>query len=231
MLSVAPAITLLITSRARLNVQGEAIFPLGGLPVAPSTSIGMSAAPADVTDAESSAIDLFVQRARRVRPDFTLTPETLPAVTRICELVQGLPLGIELAAAWADVLGPAEIAAEIERSLDFLAADWRDAPERQQSLRAVFDASWLRLDDAAQAILQALTVFHAPFERQAAQVVADATIQTLRVLVNESWLQHDSADRFSMHELMRQYVAEILTRNPSGWRRYPAVRPDRLPAP
>jgi predicted ATPase len=160
-----------------------------------------------------------VQRARRVRPDFILAPALLPAVTRICELVQGLPLGIELAAAWADVLGPAEIAAEIERSLDFLAADWRDVPERQQSLRAVFDASWMRLDAATQGTLQALTVFHAPFERQAAQAVAGATIQTLRILVNESWLQRDTADHFSLHELMRQYVAEILARDPSAWRR------------
>src|SRR5262249_8979361 len=167
----------------------------------------------------SSAVDLFAQRARRVRPDFILTPQILPAVTHICELVQGLPLGIELAAAWADVLAPLEIAGEIERSLDFLAADWRDVPERQHSLRAVFDASWMRLDAATRDILRALTVFHAPFERQAAQAVADATIQTLRVLVNESWLQRDTADRFHMHELMRQYVAEILAREPAAWRR------------
>ena len=219
MLTTAPGVTLLITSRARLNVQGEAIFPVGGLPTAPITGIEVSATSGGSTDGASSAVDLFEQRARRVRPAFILSPELLPAVTRICELVQGLPLGIELAAAWADVLAPVEIAAEIERSLDFLAADWRDVPERQHSLRAVFDASWMRLDAAARDILQALTVLHAPFERQAAQAVAGATIQTLRVLVNESWLQRDTADRFQMHELMRQYVAEILTREPSTWRR------------
>jgi predicted ATPase/DNA-binding SARP family transcriptional activator len=219
MLIKAPGVALLITSRARLNVQGEAIFPLGGLPIAPIAEREASATPQGTTDGASRAVDLFAQRARRVRPDFALTPENLPAVTRICELVQGLPLGIELAAAWADLLAPGEIATEIERSLDFLAADWRDVPERQQSLRAVFDASWARLDAAARNALQALTVFHAPFERQAAQAVAGATIQTLRVLVNESWLQRDTADRFSMHELMRQYVAEILARDPAAWRR------------
>jgi predicted ATPase/DNA-binding SARP family transcriptional activator len=217
---MAPGITLLITSRARLNVQGEAIFSVGGLPIAPIIGLEVNAPSRVHTDGASSALDLFVQRARRVQPDFILAPALLPAVTRICELVQGLPLGIELAAAWADMLGPAEIAAEIERSLDFLAADWRDVPERQQSLRAVFDASWVRLDAATQGILQALTVFHAPFERQAAQAVAGTTIQTLRVLVNESWLQRDTADRFSLHELMRQYVAEILARDPSAWRCY-----------
>jgi predicted ATPase/tetratricopeptide (TPR) repeat protein len=219
MLTMAPGVTLLITSRARLNVQGEAIFPVGGLPIAPITGLEVSTTSGDSTGGASSAVDLFAQRAGRVRPDFILSPEILPAVTRICELVQGLPLGIELAAAWADVLTPVEIAAEIERSLDFLAADWRDVPERQHSLRAVFDASWMRLDAATRDILQALTVFHAPFERQAAQAVAGATIQTLRILVNESWLQRDTADRFHMHELMRQYVAEILAREPSAWRR------------
>ncbi len=219
MLTTAPGVTLLITSRARLNVQGEAIFPVGGLPIAPIIGLEVNATSGVRTDGASSALDLFAQRARRVRPAFILAPALLPAVTRICELVQGLPLGIELAAAWADVLAPVEIAAEIERSLDFLAADWRDVPERQQSLRAVFDASWMRLDAAAQDTLQALTVFHAPFERRAAQAVAGATIQTLRVLVNESWLQRDTADRFHMHELMRQYVAEILAREPSAWRR------------
>lgn len=146
-----------------------------------------------------------------------LAPELLTAVTRISELVQGLPLGIELAAAWADVLAPVEIAAEIERSLDFLAADWRDVPERQHSLRAVFDASWMRLGATAQDTLQALSVFHAPFERQAAQAVTGATLQTLRVLVNESWLQRDSADCFQMHELTRQYVGERLAREPAAW--------------
>jgi predicted ATPase/tetratricopeptide (TPR) repeat protein len=219
MLTLAPGVTLLITSRARLNVQGEAVFAVAGLPVAPSAGLEARATPGGGAGRASSAVDLFAQRARRVRPDFILTPEILPAVTRICELVQGLPLAIELAAAWAHVLAPLEIAAEIERSLDFLAADWRDVPERQHSLRAVFDASWMRLDAAARDTLQALTVFHAPFERAAAQAVAGATIQTLRVLVNESWLRRDTADRFHMHELMRQYVAEILAREPSAWRR------------
>jgi predicted ATPase/DNA-binding SARP family transcriptional activator len=219
MLSTAPGVTLLITSRARLNVQGEAIFLVGGLPIAPIPEPDISVVPKPSTGGASSAVDLFAQRAQRVRPNFMLTPENQAAVARICELVQGLPLGIELAAAWADVLAPVEIAAEIERSLDFLAADWRDVPERQQSLRAVFDASWMRLDAASRDTLQALTVFHAPFERQAAQAVANTTIQTLRVLVNESWLQRDTADRFSMHELMRQYVAEILARDLSMWQR------------
>jgi DNA-binding SARP family transcriptional activator/predicted ATPase len=219
MLTLSPGLTLLITSRARLNLQGEAIFPVGGLLIAPITRLEANATSRGSAGGRSGAIDLFAQRARRIRPDFILTPEILPAVTHICELVQGLPLGIELAAAWADVLAPVDIAAEIERSLDFLAADWRDVPERQHSLRAVFDASWMRLDAATRDILQALTVFHAPFERRAAQAVAGATIQILRVLVNESWLQRDATDRFHMHDLMRQYVAEILAREPSAWRR------------
>jgi DNA-binding SARP family transcriptional activator/predicted ATPase len=219
LLAAAPGVTLVITSRVRLNVHGETVFLVGGLPIAPSTALEASATSEGSADGAASAVDLFVQRARRVRPDFTLTSESLPPVVRICELVQGLPLGIELAAAWADVLSPVEIVGEIERSLDFLAADWRDIPERQQSLRAVFDASWTRLNTAARDTLKALTVFHAPFDRQAAQVVAGATIQNLRVLVNESWLQRDATDRFLMHELMRQYVAEILEHEPSAWRR------------
>jgi len=211
-LTAAPQVKLLVTSRVRLNVQGEHGFVVAGMEV-PELPPGRR----DIAEGYS-AMQLFQQSARRARPDFVLTPDDLRAVARICRLVHGMPLGIELAAAWMEMLSPAEIAAEIEQSLDFLETEWRNIPERQHSLRAVFDASWKLLDDHERSALEALTVFQGAFAREAAQYVAGASLKTLRALVNQSWLQPEGG-RFKIHDLLRQYAAEKLQADPSAWRR------------
>ena len=119
-----------------------------------------------------------------------------------------MPLGILLAAAWVEVLSPQEIAAEISRSLDFLASELRDMPERQRSIRAVFASSWQRLSSAEQGVFMRLAVFRGGLTRAAAQTVAQASLPMLSALVSGSLLRRDSGGRYQVHELLRQYAEE-----------------------
>jgi predicted ATPase/DNA-binding SARP family transcriptional activator len=198
----AAGLTILATSRERLNLQAEWLVEVGGMPLPQSEST------ADIED--SSAVDLFVQSARRVRPDFALATADRPAVTRICQLVEGMPLAIELAAAWLRVLTCAEVAREIEQSLEFLTTALRDIPERHRSLRAVFDHSWDLLSPAEQRVFRGLAVFRGGFRRDAAEHVAGASLPLLAALVDKSLLRKSVAGRYDMHELVRQHAIEKL---------------------
>ncbi|HSR31205.1 MAG TPA: protein kinase [Anaerolineae bacterium] len=213
-LQTATEVKILITSRARLNVQGETLFHLAGMDYPEPLPAAEAETPEGALD--YSAVKLFLQSARRVRPGFELADDDLRYVTRICRLVQGMPLGILLAAAWLTMLSPAEIAdqisGEIAASLDFLETDQRDVPDRQRSMRAVFDHSWNLLTEREQAVMQALSVFRGGFSREAAHQVADATLHELRSLVDKSLLGRDPAGRYRIHELLRQYAADKLRR-------------------
>ena len=220
LLAAAPEVKLLVTSRASLQVQGEHLYPVQGLQVPPGPLARLGAKPADqVEDPDQAAhlyssIALFRQGAQQVRPGFELRAEDLAPVAQICRLVEGMPLGILLAAAWVEVLSPVEIAAEIERSLDFLETGRRDAPVRQRSIRAVFDYSWHLLDERERDIFQGLAVFYGGFSHQAALAVTGATPRDLLSLVNKSFLQPASAGRYGLHELLRQYALERLDAAP-----------------
>jgi predicted ATPase/class 3 adenylate cyclase len=200
----AAHVRVLSTSRARLKVQGEHLFYLEGMDV-PDWKTPEEAL-------KNSAVRLFLQSARRARPGFELAAADLKYVARICRLVGGMPLGILLAAGWLTMLTPAEIEAEIEAGLDFLETDLRDVPERQRSMRAVFDHSWDFLTMQEQAVMQALSVFRGGFTREAGQQVTGATLRELRALVDKSLLQPDPAGRYGIHELLRQYAAGRLRR-------------------
>src|SRR5262249_15232915 len=138
----ADKLKLLVTSREPLDIQEEWVFDVQGLPTP------LSATPHEVE--ASSAARLFQQRARQARAGYALSAEDIPAVVRICQLVGGVPLGIELAATWMRTLSCHEIADEIQRNLDFLATRARDVPERHRSIRAVFDQSWALLSAEEQ---------------------------------------------------------------------------------
>jgi predicted ATPase/DNA-binding SARP family transcriptional activator len=201
-LAQAGGIKLLVTSRQRLDLQEEWSFALG--------EFNLPAAPTAEEMENSSAVALFVQSARRADSSFNLTPADYEAVARICRLVGGLPLGIELAASWARLLSCAEIAQEIEQGLDFLTVSTRNMPAQHQNLRAVFDQSWALLTPAEQRLLQALTIFQGSFTRSAAAEVAEATLPLLSGLIDKSLLRRLGPDRYSLHELIRQYATERL---------------------
>jgi predicted ATPase len=205
-LGTASKVKVLVTSRARLSVQGEHLFRLAGM-VFPDWET-----PEDAL--QSSAVKLFLQSARRVRSGFELEPDDLQYISRICRLVGGMPLGILLAAAWIEMLTPAEIAEEIERGLDFLEDGSRDMPQRQRSVRAVYNHSWNLLAERERPVFAGLSVFRGGFTRDAAQQVAGASLRELRSLVDRSLLHRAPTGRYEMHELLRQYAAEKLDAAP-----------------
>lgn len=213
MLAAAPHVKLLVTSRARLNVQGEHLFPLEGLQ---TPDMATAVLWHDAGEARRySAIQLFQAAAERVRPGFQLSPDNIMFVTRICELVQGMPLAIELAASWMEILSPMEIAVEIAKGLDFLETEMRDVPERQRSIRAVFDGSWNLLSPAEQEAFRRLSIMRGAFSREAAQVVSQGSLRVLLGLANKSLLFAEGNGRFRLHELVRQYAAERLATDPA----------------
>jgi predicted ATPase/class 3 adenylate cyclase len=197
----APRVELLATSRERLNVQSEWVLDLDGLRLV------------DGGNGATGALRLFVERATQADPGFALNGDR-PHAHRICRLVDGMPLGIELAASWVSTLSCAEIADEIEGNLDFLSTSMRDVPERHRSLRAVIDQSWTLLTGEQQATFARLSVFRGSFDREAAKVVAQADVRVLSELVAKSLVRRPDYGRFELHELLRQYAAERLSEEP-----------------
>ncbi|HUT17866.1 MAG TPA: tetratricopeptide repeat protein, partial [Anaerolineae bacterium] len=166
-----------------------------------------------------SGVQLYLQQARCVRRSYEPSGEALAQIGRICRLVEGMPLAIVLAAAWMEVLSPAEIAAEVERSIAFLQSDLRDLPERHHSMIAAFDASWGMLSEAERDAFAALAVFRGGCTREAAEAVAGADLKILRALVRKSFLTRDENERYQVHELLRQYGEYRLRQQPEAWER------------
>ncbi len=204
---------VLATSRARLGVRGEHLFQVDGMdcPAFPERPVSDQGQPEDVS--WYSAVQFFLQSAARAQAGFEPSGDDLAHVARICGLVEGMPLGILLAAAWMEMLSPAEIAMEIQKSLDFLETEWRDVPERQRSLRAVFDRSWNLLAEREREVFRQLSVFRGGFTRQAAEEVSGATLRELMGLMHKSFLQRTPAGRYEVHELLRQYASEKLAQS------------------
>lgn len=207
-LRAAPRIKLLVTSREQLGLQEEWVVHVEGLPYPVDP-------PANVADARAyGAIAFFEQQARRVQADFTLTPANQTDIIRLCRLLNGLPLGLELAATWLPLLTCAEIITEIQHDLDFLESSLQNSPARHRSMRAVLESSWHLLPGAEREVLKRLSVFQGGFQREAAQKVAGASPSQLLSLLNKSFLRRSDTGRYDMHELIRQFAAEKLAESP-----------------
>lgn len=204
-LRFAPRVKLLVTSRVRLNLQEEYLLQVQGLEYPTTTDL----APEQL--GTCSAVSLFVLSAQRALSGFALNAEDAAAIARICQLVEGVPLGIELAASWLRVLPPSEIALEIEKGLDFLTSVLQNVPERHRSLRAVFDYSWNLLSPAEQTMFRQLAVFRGGFDRDAASQVVGASLPMLAGLVDKSLVRRSAAGRYEIHELVWRYVEEKLS--------------------
>lgn len=160
-------------------------------------------------------MSLFIQRGEQIRAGSALSEQNVSHVIQICQLVQGSPLALELAASWLRALTCAEIAQEIEQELDFLTTSLRDMPERHRSMRVVFEHSWRLLSEAEQTVLRRLSVFRGGFRRAAAQEVAGGSLLVLTGLVDKSLLRLTASGRYQSHELLRQFAAERLAEAPA----------------
>ncbi len=203
LLESAPDVYILATSREPLSLIEEQVIPLDGLEFPE---------PVQETDAiDYAAGKLFIQTARRQRPDFSLKVSDKDALAAICQQVEGMPLALELAASWTDSLSLSDIIAEISTNFDFLTAKYRNMPPRHQNLRAVFDGTWDRLSEDEKSLFANLSIFRGGFTRESASRVTGATAQDIGSLVRRSLLRFNKPQgRYSIHELLRQYGEEKL---------------------
>jgi predicted ATPase len=195
LLTAAPQLRLLITSRVRLNLPEERLLPLTGLPLAAATQ-------------------LFLRQAQSVVDDFVLNHDNQTAVARICELVEGLPLGIELAAIWVEHFSCAEIAEAIAANRAFLARQAGANDQRHGSLRAVFEHSWQLLSAQERRVLAQLSIFRGEFGREAALTITDTGLSELSALLSRSLLRRAYAGRYDLHEVVREFAAEKREQDP-----------------
>jgi predicted ATPase/DNA-binding SARP family transcriptional activator len=240
--SAAPGVAILVTSRKRLGLDGERVWGVGGLgyPARSGISSGDAASgdeafsdatSADATSAERSAVRLFLESVRRLTASAPLSADERRAAVRICQLVEGMPLGLKMASAWARAMSMAQIADDIERNLASLSS-FGDVPPERRALRAVFERSWDLLSEEERRTVACLSVFRGGFDWEAAQQVAGASPFLLAALADKALLRalapcasgHDTssqaarpsaAPRYDMHELVRQFVADKLSAMPS----------------
>ncbi len=200
-LNAAPKVKILVTSREVLNFRGEWIIHIKGMEVPEGERIDIE---------NYSAVQLFLYHAQRVQGDTALSDVDKRSLVRICQLVGGMPLGIEIASSWLRSLSYREIVYEIERSLDFLATSMRDIPERHRSLRAVFEYSWDLITEEEKVVFKKLSVFRGGAERNAVEKIIDATLPTLSSLVDKSLLRKYPSGRYEMLDVIRHYAEEKL---------------------
>jgi predicted ATPase/DNA-binding SARP family transcriptional activator len=196
-LAQAPEVTVLVTSRTRLNARAERFIQVAGLPVPGQDD--------DLTAGSFGSVQLFVDRAECAP---TASDRDLSQVVQVCRLVEGLPLAIELASALAEHLPLDEIIANLSHDIDFLSTTLQDVPERHRRLRAVFESSWRLLSEPEQRALAQLTVFRGDFDYTAILAVAETQQAELAGLTHKSLLQRSTPDRYALHALVRQFAAE-----------------------
>ncbi len=210
LLEATPGLRILLTSRERLNLHVETIIDIQGLPIPQHTK--------DPDFEQSDAIRLFTQNARRVFPRFIIHPEDREHIIQICSLVDGLPIGIELASSWVRSISCQEIARSIKENLDFLQSSSQDIPQRHRSLRAAFDHSWELLSEEDRRTIGKLSIFRDGFSIHAAEKLANATPTMLANYVDKSILSRHTVGRHLMPETIRAYVIKLLKSNPQEYK-------------
>ena len=207
-LEAAPETRFILTAKQPAEVPGEKVCELAGLAIP---------AEADSPGAmHSEAVKLFLTHALRADPEFSLTGGNLFFVIKICRLVGGMPLGIELAAAWVSMFSPEELAAQIEYNYRFLASDRSGEILATRNIQAVFDYFWDLLSGTEQDVLARLTTFHHEFNSDAARQVAGASPFFLGGLTNRVFLMRTTSGFYQMHDLVRQYAAAKLAADPEA---------------
>jgi predicted ATPase/DNA-binding SARP family transcriptional activator len=205
---LSPRLKVVVTSRAPLGLPEEHLYPIDGLEL-PAPAVGLEHALA------SDALQLFVARARRIDPRFVVSAENIDPILGICRLVDGSPLGIELAASLVKAVPPNELLVELSETLDVLVNRSTAQVDRHASLSVVFEQSWRLLPPRQQEVLRYLSVFRKGFTRGAAARIAEATIPVLAALADRSIVRRSGA-RFELHPLVRTFARERLTEAPEA---------------
>ena len=195
----------LVTSREPLNLTWEHTFEVHGL------RYPISASKEDF--AQYDAVRLFTRTAQQVNSRFQLKTEHYPAVLEICRIVEGMPLGLELAASWLQTFSCQQIAQILAENLGIVESTLKDIPERHRSLEHVFEHSWRLLSELEQNMLSKLAIFRGGFDKEAVRAITDSSYITLVQLKQKSLVRKAGEERFDMHEVIRQGAEKKLKEN------------------
>jgi|GEM_PF-3036916 len=202
-LTSCPEITIVITSREPTGISGEWIREISGL-----------SCPSGIQGTDDpfafDSMQLFRELALRIRPDFKPDDSEIEAMLKICRLVDGLPLGIELAVPWLHTMTCTQMAREVESNIDFLEKHYTNLSERHRSIRAIFEQTWSILEPEARSCFRKLSIFRGGFSAEAAQIVAGAPRRALTSLAQRSLIHFNERNRFEILEVIRQFALERL---------------------
>ena len=193
-LTHAPQVKILTTSRERLYLSSEHLLYIRGLSI----------------NSDRDAQDLFVQTAKRIASSNAQNLNRA-LVDKICDSVEGMPLAIELAASWVRHMPLTAIATHIQTDLDILSTNLRDIPARQRSIRALLDQSWMMLTDTEQAVLAKLSLYRGDFNIDSARFIANANHFVINTLLDKSLIRVTVPGRYSLHPLIRQFAFDRLS--------------------
>ncbi len=219
----APGAKVLVTTLERLNLQTEWVLPVEGLAYPAIDGATERLRVDNMTDLPETwqdygAVRLFLLYLERTYPEGKIDHSDQVAVIKICQMVEGSPLALELAAAWTRVMSLADIAAEIFHSLMFLPVKARDIPERHRSIAALFENSWQLLSEDERDAVGKLAYFRGGFSWAAAAQVAEVDLGTLASLIDKSMVHSDRAGRYHIHEILRQCAIERMEQSPEQQR-------------
>ena len=198
----------LVLSREPLNVPQEITLDLQGLSLQPANAL--SANPSAISPAE----ELFLHYAGRAKLGYTLTKDEQQHVGQICRMVVGIPLALELAAAWVALLPTAFIAQQLQHNLDWLTTPSGLTHTAQKSMRAALDYFWSLLSASEQRCLRQLAVFRDGFDRETAQEVTEVSTFFLSALVDRAFLMRHANGHYQLHTMLHQYAEAQLNDQP-----------------
>lgn len=206
-LSSAPEVKLLVTSREKLSLMGEVVYLLDGLSI-----------PDDADNVEQvkryEAVQLIVQTANRIQPEWDITDKNVHDVVQLCHLTGGMPLAILLAISWIDVYPARDIIRQIQANVDFLQTDMQNIQPRHRDIYSVFEWTWQLLSTDEQAVFMKLSVFRNGCTLKAIEAITHASPRILSSLVSKALIYRTANNRYYVHELLRQFGATKLSADP-----------------
>ncbi len=207
LLENAPGVKLLITSRLRLNLRWEWPLEVPGM--------RYPASPTEPDWETYDAVQLFLQRAQQAAPHQPVTTNDAAAISRICHLLDGSPLGIELAAAWITTHTCEEIAQRIAHAPTHLTSPYQDIPERQRSLAHVCEQTWQLLSPPEQQAFCQLAIFQGDFTVEAVHAITGSSPETLTALQQKYLIQAGMAARYTLNTVLHTYATGKLQQTPN----------------